>query len=216
MLTILVLMYSKIGAQVNKFFKKSLNYLLYDSTKPRRLLWTTYYEFIAYLYPDDSYYIMNSGYALLSEDGLMNKFSPLEHESKEIYQYQLYHTVASLAGKNVITNKKIIDLSCGRGGGTFFLYSLYKPKKIYGVDIASGNIKACRETFVKEEQKSLLRKRKKLRTTIAKKLSISEYELKSMHQHHRERTHSASVFMPVSIDNSYFDENHQDSNTPIV
>ena len=104
-------MYSKIGAQVSMMAKRCINWLLYDSTKPRRCVWTLYFEFMAWLYPDDSFYIMNSGYALLSEDGLMNKFSPLDHEAKEIYQYQLYHTVVNMAGKNVITNKKIIDLS---------------------------------------------------------------------------------------------------------
>jgi hypothetical protein len=54
---------------------------------------------------------MNSGYALLSEDGLMDKFIPLEHEEIEIYQYQLYYTVANLVDKSVISEKKIIDLS---------------------------------------------------------------------------------------------------------
>ena len=69
---------------------------------------------------------------------------------------------------------------------------------------------------MKEEQKNLLRKRKKLRTTVAKKLSLSEVELKTMQQHSRGRIHSASILMPVSYDGSYFEENQPDSNTPLV
>ena len=125
---ILVLMYSKIGEHIIKVIKKLAKWLLYDSNKPRRWIWTRFYEVMSWVYPDDSFYIMNSGYALLSSDGLLNKFEPFEHENKEIFQYQLYYAVVRLLGKNIIKDKKVVDLSCGRGGGTFFLYAHYKPK----------------------------------------------------------------------------------------
>ena len=108
---ILVIMYSKIGEHVIRYVKNRFNWLLYESTRPRRWLWTRFYEFMSWIYPEDSFYIMNSGYALLSEDGLMNKFEPLKHEKKEIYQYQLYYAVTKLYKKNLITDKKVVDLS---------------------------------------------------------------------------------------------------------
>ena len=114
---VLVIMYSKIGESFIRLLKRTWKWLLYDSTRPRRWIWTRYYDFLSWIYPEDSFYIMNSGYALLSEDGLINKFNPLDHEKKEIYQYQLYYYVANLYGREVIADKKIVDLCCGRGGG---------------------------------------------------------------------------------------------------
>lgn len=215
-ITVLVIMYTKIGEHLIRLVKRCGKWVLYDSTRPRRWIWTRFYEFLAWLYPDDAFYIMNSGYALLSEDGLMNKFEPLEHEKKEIYQYQLYYAVANMVDKRVFANKKIIDLSCGRGGGTFFLYSLFKPKKIYGVDNAWYNIKTCRETFVEEDQKSLLRKRNKLRRTIAKKLSLNEAQLKNIQQQNRGRTQSMSIAHQMDISRRYFDEHKSSTNTPVM
>lgn len=203
-------MYSKIGENIIRMVKNSICWLLYESTWPRRWIWKRFYELTAWVYPEDSFYIMNSGYALLSEDGLMNKFSPLEHEKVDIYQYQLYYAVTSLVNKSAIRNKKIIDLSCGRGGGTYFTYSLYKPKKIYGIDSAWCNIKACRETFVEEEQKILLRKRKKLRHTIAKKFSLSEAEIKNIQNSNRNRTKSMNVSSSLMMSNNYFEDKKVD------
>ena len=150
---------------------------------------------------------MNCGYSLLSEDGLLNKFESLDHEVKEIYQYQLYYYVANLYGSDNLTGKKIIDLGCGRGGGTYFMYSYFKPKKIYGVDIASYHIQAWRDTFVKEEQKSLIQQRKKLRTTIAKKYSLNEAEIKVFNEMNRSRTQSMSTSMKIEKSDNLLIEN---------
>lgn len=162
LITLAIVMYSKIGGYIINWCRNIIKWVLYDSKKPRRWVWNRYYDFVSWLYPKDAFYIMNSGYALLSDDGLLKKFTPLNHESKEIYQYQLYYIIARMVGKKCIKDKRVVDLSCGRGGGTFFLYSLFKPKKIYGVDSAYYHIKTCRDTYIKEEQKALIRQRNKM------------------------------------------------------
>ena len=215
LLTILFLIYSKIGNKAVGYVKRTLKWLLYDSTKPRRWVWTRYYELVSWLYPDDSYYISNSGYALLSEDGQMNKFTPLKHERKEIFQYQLYYTVANMVEKEAISGKKIIDLSCGRGGGAFFLYSMYKPKKIFGIDVSYYNIRSCREVFVNNDLRAIIRKRQTLRKSLAKKLSVREVDLKDMEQFNRNRINSMSVLTPNDVSEICLDtSNNKKSNTP--
>lgn len=215
LVTILLLIYSNIGNKAVGYVKRTLKWALYDSTKPRRWIWARYYELVSWLYPDDSYYISNSGYALLSEDGQMNKFVPLKHERKEIFQYQLYYAVSSMVEKEAITGKKVIDLSCGRGGGTFFLYSMYKPKKIFGIDISYYNIQSCREVFINNDLREIIRKRQTLRKNLAKKLSVREIDLKDMEQFNRHRTNSMSVLTQNDVSDIYIDTSNNDrQNTP--
>lgn len=108
---VLIVMYSKFGEQILKTLKKLIVWLLYESTIPRRWIWNRYYDLRSWIYPDDSFYIMNSGYALISNDGLINKITPIEHEAKEIYQYQLYYAVANMIKSSVFSKAKVVDLS---------------------------------------------------------------------------------------------------------
>jgi ubiquinone/menaquinone biosynthesis C-methylase UbiE len=47
-----------------------------------------------------------------------------------------------------IKGKKVLDCGCGAGRFTYCL-SLYKPKKIYGIDISKDNIKIAKKNFKK-------------------------------------------------------------------
>lgn len=69
---------------------------------------------------------------------------------------------------------------------------MFKPKKIIGVDNACYDIKACRETFIAEQQKSLIRERKKLTRILEKKDSMSHAEFKKHEKSIRGRTQSLS------------------------
>jgi hypothetical protein len=196
------------------YLKNKFKWALYESTKPRRWIWTTYYDFIGWLFPEDSFYIMNCGYALLTDDGLMNKFSPLKHEEKEIYQYQLYYAVTNMVNKKAIANKKVIDLSCGRGGGTFFVSSYFNPKKIFGVDCSRSNITACRDTFVNNDLRMNIKKRQKMRNTLAKKLRLTEIQMKDIQQYNRNRTQSVNDSWSVKKLNTKLINNDY-PNTPV-
>jgi len=84
------------------------------------------------------------------------------------------------------------------------LYSYFKPKKVYGVDLACYHIQACRETFIEEKQKSLIMQRKKLRRTIAKKSSICEPKATSVHESNRARTQSMNISASMKNANEFF------------
>lgn len=44
-------------------------------------------------------------------------------------------------------DKVVVDVSCGRGGGTNFIANHFKPKKIYGVDFCRHQIEYSKSNF---------------------------------------------------------------------
>ncbi len=56
--------------------------------------------------------------------------------------------------KEIITNKKILDLGCGVGGKDFELLK-FNPKKITGIDLSKRNIKYAKELINKSNKNKL-------------------------------------------------------------
>lgn len=73
--------------------RKAYDYLLFRSGKPRRYLWNRFYNFLAWMFPQQEWRTMNYGYAVDTETGHTIKLNP-EDES-ERFSYQLYHYVAT-------------------------------------------------------------------------------------------------------------------------
>ncbi|MFA5050582.1 MAG: methyltransferase domain-containing protein [Patescibacteria group bacterium] len=58
------------------------------------------------------------------------------------YCAQLYHKVVSSIN---IKDKKVLEVGCGKGGGTSFIARYFKPKLIVGIDNSKAEIKFDRE-----------------------------------------------------------------------
>jgi SAM-dependent methyltransferase len=99
---------------------------------------------------------MNYGYASLEE--------PLGQPSDgdggpDVYGLQLYERVAGAAE---LGGKDVLEVGCGRGGGTAFVFDRFGPRSMVGLDLADSAIARCRRlyarpglTFVQGDAESL-------------------------------------------------------------
>jgi len=80
---------------------------------------------------------MNYGYAPLSRE-LAASVEP------ERYCLQLYR---HLLGNADLAGKRVVEVSCGRGGGAAHLASVYRPAEYIGIDISDANVRLAGERF---------------------------------------------------------------------
>jgi ubiquinone/menaquinone biosynthesis C-methylase UbiE len=80
---------------------------------------------------------MNYGYAPLSAE-LANSQEP------ERYCLQLYR---HLLGAVDLIGKRVVEVSCGRGGGAAHVTSTYRPLEYLGLDISEKNVELARQRF---------------------------------------------------------------------
>lgn len=59
----------------------------------------------------------------------------------ELYHHAGSHFPIPVAGK------KILELGCGRGGGTAYLAKVFLPRKIVGVDFSTRSIQLCQQRY---------------------------------------------------------------------
>ena len=91
-----------------------------------------------HLLGDDDWLFLNYGY---EEDPPMA--IPLE-ASDEPHRYfiQLYHRTAAQAD---LTGKKVLEVSCGHGGGSSYLARTMKPGSYTGLDLNPAGIEFCKK-----------------------------------------------------------------------
>ena len=75
-------------------YASGYDWLFYKSEGVRNFLWQEFYDLICWLYPQVRWRVMNYGYAVLNEDGMLVKDFPKEYE-EEKFPIQLYHYVAT-------------------------------------------------------------------------------------------------------------------------
>jgi SAM-dependent methyltransferase len=46
-----------------------------------------------------------------------------------------------------LTNKNVMEVGCGRGGGAAFIAKYQGPNSVLGTDLSSGNIRLCKKKF---------------------------------------------------------------------
>jgi SAM-dependent methyltransferase len=80
---------------------------------------------------------MNYGYAPLSAE-LAGSTEP------ERYCLQLYR---HLVGDVSLAGKRVVEVSCGRGGGAAHVASTYQPLQYMGIDISEKNVELARRRF---------------------------------------------------------------------
>ncbi len=120
--------------------KLILSFFVAVITKNQRIKktgWEWFYQVLATIRPNDFSFI-NYGYA----NHIQLNLDP--SEKPEQYNLQLYHHVA---GEIDLTDRDVLEVGCGRGGGAAYINKYLKPRKMVGLDLADKSIQLCKKHF---------------------------------------------------------------------
>ena len=99
------------------------------------------YHVISYFSPDNIKFL-NYGYARV--DDSEEPFVLLPEDEPDRFGIQLY--TAAIGGA-LLEGKDVIEIGCGRGGGTSFVARYFKPRKTVGLDLAQKAITFCEREY---------------------------------------------------------------------
>jgi SAM-dependent methyltransferase len=100
-------------------------------------LWRAFYEVASLRGNEGRTALMNYGYAP-SEDLLDTG------PGEDRFGLALY---AAVAGAVELSGKDVLEVGCGRGGGSAFVFERFKPGSMTGVDLARTAIERCRRRY---------------------------------------------------------------------
>jgi SAM-dependent methyltransferase len=101
-----------------------------------RLLWRAFYEIASARGRNIGTALMNYGYATSQE---------LESgDGEDRFGLALYGAVA---GAGDLSGKDVLEVGCGRGGGSAFVFEHFHPSSMTGVDLAHSAIERCRRRY---------------------------------------------------------------------
>jgi ubiquinone/menaquinone biosynthesis C-methylase UbiE len=95
----------------------------------REWIFQIWYWYVNYVDKNAEVLFMNYGY---SDPGQKVELEP--HDEPNRFSVQLYHLLANSID---LTNKKIIEIGCGRGGGLSYIMRKFNPSAATGVDLDS-------------------------------------------------------------------------------
>jgi len=145
--------YTRLGGMLSSFYLRIHDYMFFKSENARRFLWTEFYDFVCWLYPQVQWKFMNYGYAVLTKDGRLVQDLEVE-DADEIYPLQMYyHVSTALESLKNLNGMKLLEVGSGRGGGLGYVSTHLGPYKCVGIDISQNQIDFCRTTY--EENKKL-------------------------------------------------------------
>ena len=113
----------------------------------KRLLWRTWYQFLAARYRDRSWTFMNYGYrSPAAPAGGETRTAPVLDAADEPDRacIQLYDLVA---GAGPLAGRDVLEVGCGRGGGAAYVARYLKPRRMVAVDLAPRAVALCRARF---------------------------------------------------------------------
>jgi SAM-dependent methyltransferase len=110
------------------------------SLTPRveKALWRSFYQLSSRRRGNPGTAFMNYGYASLDDD------EPDEgnrSNDPDRFPRQLY---ARVAGAADLAQKDVLEVGCGRGGGTAFVFEQFRPRSMTGIDLAPSAVARCR------------------------------------------------------------------------
>ena len=110
-----------------------------SSPQFKRLLWRRWYEYLAG-YKIAEWRFMNYGYASLdaSEEPLV--LHPADEPNR--YPIQLYCRVARAVE---LQGREVLEVGCGRGGGSSFVKRYHHPRHMTAVDFSARAVRFCQE-----------------------------------------------------------------------
>lgn len=104
----------------------------------RRLVWGYWYEYVARLAADSPYDFLNFGYAPVS-DGNSLKLSAADESNRPFIE--LYYRTAAARD---LRGARVLEVSCGRGGGASFVSRYLEPELLLAVDRSPSLIAYCK------------------------------------------------------------------------
>jgi SAM-dependent methyltransferase len=87
----------------------------------------------------ESWTLMNYGYAGLESE--LNPLRLMAGDEAERYCIQLYHYAAAPID---LRDKDVVEVSCGRGGGSSYVKRYLNAKSVTGIDLSANQIEFCR------------------------------------------------------------------------
>ena len=104
----------------------------------RRRFWTKQYNKTVDNMFNDDFIFMNLGYASLNpeaDEKPPEELSQIDRFSEKLYQHVI--------GDTDIQGKDVLEVGCGRGGGSVYIMRQFHPKSFTAVDIAQRAIEHC-------------------------------------------------------------------------
>ena len=102
-----------------------------------KTLWRIVYE-VAARARDDVTTLMNYGYA--PPEGFDEDLASREDR----FGLQLY---AVVAGAVDLAGKDVLEVGCGQGGGSAFVFERFRPRSLTGLDVAKTAVQRCRNRY---------------------------------------------------------------------
>jgi SAM-dependent methyltransferase len=106
----------------------------------KRLLWRSWYQFLAARYGQPGWTFMNYGFRDAAT--AVAKLAPEDEPDRSFIQ--LYDAVARGAP---LEGRDVLEIGCGRGGGASFLARYHHPARLVAVDVAPRAVELCRARF---------------------------------------------------------------------
>ena len=110
----------------------------------RRLKWGLWYEYVGRLLGQSSYDFLNFGYAPAEDSGFPEA---ADIDEADRYFIALYHRVAGVMD---LSGLKVLEVSCGRGGGARYIYHNLNPARLVGIDRSLSLVEYCRKRHESE------------------------------------------------------------------
>jgi len=104
----------------------------------RRAFWKHSYDQSAQSQSDSDFVFMNLGYADQAVSPEALESFDVQACSKNLYRH--------IVGDIVMAEKRVLEISCGRGGGARFIMETYGPASVVAVDISAAGIMRCRQS----------------------------------------------------------------------
>ncbi len=107
----------------------------------KKYIWTCWYRFCAKKFPLDIFKYINFGFAPDNHEPLLD-LSKEDEDNR--YFIQLYHHLIS---KVDVRHKNILEVGCGRGGGTHFISQYTACHEVLGLDRCKESIDLANHWF---------------------------------------------------------------------
>jgi SAM-dependent methyltransferase len=104
----------------------------------KRLLWRSWYDFLARRYRDRQWTFMNYGHRP-PHGAAPLALAPEDEPDRSCIQ--LYHLVASAVD---LTGREVLEVGSGRGGGASFVARYLRPGRVVGADVSPRAVAFCR------------------------------------------------------------------------
>ena len=104
----------------------------------KKVLWRSWYDYLARSHRAPEWTFMNYGYAVET-----NTLTLSQADEPDRHWIQLYHHVA---GSVDLEDCTVLEVGSGRGGGSSFVKRYLKPRRMIGVDLSKSAVALSRET----------------------------------------------------------------------